>query len=94
MTLLLLLATSCCPAVTIGKLDKLPQVKERPVEVQCCFVSVGDRWIMVPESVALKYFNPLARFYFMDGYSWGNVLKVSAERDGRIKEYEQFPCVR
>jgi len=48
----------------------------------------------VPESVALKYFNPLARFYFMDGYSWGNVLKVSAERDGRIKEYEQFPCVR
>jgi hypothetical protein len=47
----------------------------------------------VEEKVAVGMFSPASRFYFMDGESWGNVLKVSAERAGRIKEYEQFPCV-
>lgn len=72
----------------------LPQVKQRPVEVKCCLVQrTATQYEHVDEKTARGMLSPASRFYFMDGESWGNLLKVSAERAGRIKEYENFPCV-
>ena len=56
-------------------------------------VKSGADFVTVPEEVALEFYEADERYYFMDATSWGNLLKVTAERDGRIDEYEQFPCV-
>jgi len=51
-------------------------------------VEAEGGWVRIPESIALERFRPEARFYYMDGLSWGNLLKNAAEWDGRIREYE------
>jgi len=77
----------------LTKREKLPPIKRRRVEVKCCLVSTGIGFTDVPEETAVEFYEPEERFYYMDGNSWGNLQKVAAERDGRINEYEQFPCV-
>lgn len=87
------MAISCCQATIVGTRTKLPPVEKRIVNVQCCLVYENGVYKKVDEKIALESKNQ-ERFYFMDSDSWGNMLKVSAERVGRIKEYEQFPCVK
>lgn len=78
-----------------GNRPALPKVKERKVDVKCCLVKASDStFTFMDEEIARVMFSDDKRFYYMDGISWGNLLKVSAERQGRIKEYEQFPCVQ
>lgn len=89
LILLLTLAAACCPA-TLATRPKLPPIKSRPVEVRCCLVKDGDGWKQIDEKDALRLYSPSMRFYFLDGTSWGNLLKNAAETSGRVKEYEQY----
>jgi len=84
---------SCTTAGVLTKREKLPPIKRRRVDVKCCMVKAGADFVTVPEEVALEFYDASERFYYMDANSWGNMQKVAAERDGRINEYEQFPCV-
>ena len=91
--LLLLTATSCYPVATNPKIAKLPPVQERKVETRCCLVQKDGQWMEIDEKTAKSLYSDNLRYYFMDGESWGNLQKVAAERRGRIREYEQFPCI-
>lgn len=87
------MAISCCREKILTARNKLPPIQVREINVQCCFVHGGDGWIVVDENIALKHYSD-SKLYFLDSQSWENLLKSTAERDGRIREYEQFPCVK
>ncbi len=81
------MSSTSCPA-TLAVRPKLPPAKPRPVEVRCCLVKDGDGWKQIDEKAALRLYSPSMRYYFLDGASWGNLLKTTAERDGRVRECE------
>jgi len=88
-TLLLLTAISCYRAGVYSY--PRPNIVERKVDVKCCLVQTSAFvFSFVDEDTARQTYPPDKRFYYMDGNSWGNLLKVSAEREGRIKEYEEM----
>ena len=81
------------PGPEVGMRPALPAIEERPVDARCCLIPVSGAkglYRFIDEAESSKLPN---RLYFMDSVSWGNALKSAQERDGRIREYEQFPCV-
>ncbi len=88
-----LMATGCC-AVASGKIKRIEPSMERKVNVMCCLVKKGDVFVEVKEDDALNFYSPGLRFYYMDGDSWGNLLKNTAEKNGIIRQYEKYPCVQ
>lgn len=88
------MATSCCRATSLVKVDKIARLTGRPVDVKCCIVEAKGRMVKIDEETALKLYSPALRFYYMDGNSWGNLLKNVSEKDGIIKQYEFYPCVK
>lgn len=93
LILLSLSAISCSPAISVSKLGKLPPAGKRPIDVRCCIVEAVGRFVIVPEDIALKYYAPADRFYFMNGHNWGDLLKNTSELRGTIRQYELYPCV-
>ena len=84
---------SCSQARANRRLSQIPHAKYRKVEIKCCLVEMDDELFKIPEGEAIEIFSPTDRIYYMDGESYGNLLKNVKEGDGIIRQYENYPCV-